>query len=603
MQFFTALILSSCFSEPANPAPPTDTGASQSKAVPGPTDPSPPAAASPSPGESAAAAPEGPAEEGPESSAGESTTASTDTDSTKKKRPRKVIRLENTARETLPDRPPPTSRPDLPRQPDRQTTRNTRAGTRGGQGVSDPGKWGMDFQGFLRAPMRIGFGEREDPQPGQGDVTLHSPQIPDDQYLSWQHTQHNPRAWAELYLGYGNDVAKGTIGIQAFNFTDAGFKENAAQFGIAQGYVTITPKLRTSGLRVRTKVGAFDNRYGMAGMYDAGEYDTYLFGRTHMLGQSIEVGYRFGDFDVWAEEGFGATRPNPSTFNTGRFTFTAHSHAGFGWKDFIEVTGHWLGSFAREEDREGALDVDVPDGSLMVAGGDVRINAKRFGYYYAGYSWVGAEAARSVGPALEVIHSKGGGEFNIGIVSNYLDGPTGASNGNGTVHTGLFQLEHTVQRAMGNFSGRGMDFGLKLYTMVNRVRSDDPDIDGITKFKYGVDGTYSALAWLAGAIRYDRIQPNNRIPEQSFSILSARVLFRTNWVTHEEISVQYSRYIYNIRECPTGSDPALCVQPPAAPVLPDGFGATSGGQDPNTRGAPLTLPDENVFTIQARIWW
>ncbi|HEX7669372.1 MAG TPA: hypothetical protein VF395_07315, partial [Polyangiaceae bacterium] len=47
----------------------------------------------------------------------------------------------------------------------------------------------------------------------------------------------------------------------------------------------------------------------------------------------------------------------------------------------------------------------------------------------------------------------------------------------------------------------------------------------------------------------------------------------------------------------------FCTQPASSPVLPDGFGATATNQDPNTRGAPSTTPDLNVFKVQASMWW
>jgi hypothetical protein len=53
-----------------------------------------------------------------------------------------------------------------------------------------------------------------------------------------------------------------------------------------------------------------------------------------------------------------------------------------------------------------------------------------------------------------------------------------------------------------------------------------------------------------------------------------------------------------------------CVQPPAAPFLPEGFGATTANQNANTRGAPSfmggtvpQLPDKGVITLEASMWW
>jgi hypothetical protein len=149
------------------------------------------------------------------------------------------------------------------------------------------------------------------------------------------------------------------------------------------------------------------------------------------------------------------------------------------------------------------------------------------------------------------------------------------------------------------FWGQSWDLRLTLYGMFNHIESPDADVDGTYKLKYGGDLFYSALPWLATAVRFDRVQPHSSLPEQSFSVLSPRLIFRGSWLTREQIYIQYSRYFYAQRDCPTG-EIYYCVQPPVSPVLPDGWGAAS--LDGN-RGAPLNSPDLGVITIGANIWW
>jgi hypothetical protein len=76
--------------------------------------------------------------------------------------------------------------------------------------------------------------------------------------------------------------------------------------------------------------------------------------------------------------------------------------------------------------------------------------------------------------------------------------------------------------------------------------------------------------------------PNHRDSSQSFSVISPKILLRSQFVTHELFTIQYSRYFY-------GSNPPA----PSGPIQPYGFGSPliTGG------------PDENVVKVQATMWW
>jgi len=165
----------------------------------------------------------------------------------------------------------------------------------------------------------------------------------------------------------------------------------------------------------------------------------------------------------------------------------------------------------------------------------------------------------------------------------------------------MFQTNHslhTILKGEDAFWGEGWDVRLSLYTLMNFIESDVDRMNGVRRLKYGADLAYDALPWFGIGTKFDRVQPNNKVPEQSFGMLSPRIVFRSNWVTHEAITLQYTRYFYNARECPAG-DISLCVQAPSAPGAPDGLG-TGGSIE---TGQPVALPDVNVFAIMANIYW
>ena len=552
--------------------------------------------------------------------------------------------------------------------------------------VAADNSWKFEYHGYIRAPMRVGMGKRDTPATGkevgldgkpldQSTTTLHSPIIPDDQYLSWQSSPHNKTDWAELFLSYGNAFAKGTVSIQGYNFADAAFSNPTTQLGIADGYVDLTPDMGYENMRLALRVGAFSNKYGSAGKYDAGEYDTYMFGRIHNAGEALHAEFDLDENNsFWAEQGVGFRKPDPNQYNNARFTMLHHEHIGFKHTEAMQFSAHYLSSWTQEEARSNdpgvAVNMDgtsavaytaprpaatsltqIPDGKMWVAGLDARFDLSAFGYFYGAYSHVGLNNAVSVARAIEVIHSSGGGEFGLGVVDNYLgpscvdsgknpvthghayypkltefDAGRPCSMGNGHVDTLLaqyeFSLTNFLQQSQGGqkFWGDGQDLYLKLYGMYNKVKSDFGANDGIHKLKFGADLSASILPWLSAGLRFDRLQPNSKVPEQSFAILSPRIVFKSNWNTHETITIQYSRYMYNQRECKSAGIPGninagspadgvdyvkgeeLCVQPPPSPVPPDGFGAGFPAQTVQ-RGAPTVRPDVNVFKIEATMWW
>ncbi len=543
------------------------------------------------------------------------------------------------------------------------------------------GSWHFDYHGYLRAPMRIGIGRRlpEDTNgfgvSGRSATTLHQPVVPDDQYLSFQSTAHNMRTWAEGFFSYGNDWVKGVIGIGAYNLTEAGFSDPESQWGISQAYVELTPDLGYENVRIRGKAGAIVNRYGMAGRYDAGEYDMYMFGRTHVMGETFHVDYDVTPaWTLYLEQGFGTHEPDPKAANNAHFTLLHHEHIGLKQGRDLELGAHYLMSWSQEEFRntggvatgsKGAPRNGLPNGKLWVTGVEARAELGAFGYVYGAFSHVGSDYSLNVSRAIEVLHASGGGEFELGIPANYLDSPrcletpptvqvpvpagappnwqpldmNGCSDGNGSINAiqghYQFSLTNFRQQIAGGerFWGRGFDAVLKLYGFAAFVNSEARDTTKVSKnggqlteapqgyklvkSKFGVDLLVQALPWLSPALRFDRVLPNSHVPEQSFAVLSPRLEFKTQWVTHERVTLGYSHYFYDQRLCeprlvsdgsggnvpnPDPLSQYRCTQPPPSAVPYDGFGTNTIDQD-GKRATGVTRPDENVFKVEATMWW
>ena len=73
------------------------------------------------------------------------------------------------------------------------------------------------------------------------------------------------------------------------------------------------------------------------------------------------------------------------------------------------------------------------------------------------------------------------------------------------------------------------------------------------KLKFGAEVTYLPLAWFGVGGRYDAVQPDMHDSTANFSVISPRLYFRTDFVTHEQIMVQYSHYFYGSAYAPGGA--------------------------------------------------
>lgn len=475
--------------------------------------------------------------------------------------------------------------------------------------VAEPRDWHFSTRGFFRAPLRIGIGSRPPCAPGttapypvasptsvggqpysdwycalpnQSQTTLHSPYIPDDQYLAWSFDRTWEKAWSELYLSYGTNQVVGTIGLAAFDFTDTsllGSNASSAQFGIYQGWVTITPTLPIRPLRLDWKVGAFDEKFGMASRTNGGAYDTYMFGRTHQMGEALAAEYDVGDFTFKAEHGLGAhlemvqagtvptgnplaqTHPTSATSPilgaSPGFTLLTHAHAGVAWRQMLQVNLHYLLAWSQDDRVQATLaNPSGPTGSMATYGAEARVLGGWLGELYLAYSHISATNVTLVGPAYEVVHSSGGGGHNSGngIYENFFNA---SGDGNGqidNVELGYSaSLGDVLQKANAShaLSRGGRDVTLAIFGMFSSVSgTDDKSISpytgkttaGTTKLKYGADLEANVLPWLGVGVRGDYIQPDSHDGAQSFGVVTPRLFFRTRFISHEEIVLQYSHY-------------------------------------------------------------
>ena len=178
--------------------------------------------------------------------------------------------------------------------------------------VAEPvtGEWKFDVTGYFRAPLRFSWGPptTQDPfAPGNPGTQLRTPPlVPDANYIDWRYTNSMVGPWTELNFHYGNDRVKATVQIASYNVTDSGYRRLESNLGINEAFLSMTwPEFISENARLTLIAGAYTNRYGAAGRYDAGRYETYLFGRTHTAGETLTFDY---DWNDWTFEARGRVR-------------------------------------------------------------------------------------------------------------------------------------------------------------------------------------------------------------------------------------------------------------------------------------------------------
>ncbi len=508
--------------------------------------------------------------------------------------------------------------------------------------VEEPatGEWKFDVTGYFRAPLRFSWGPPTTPDTlpgakGNAGTQLRTPPlVPDANYIDWRYTNSMVGPWTELNFHYGNDRVKATVQIASYNITDSGYRRLESNLGINEAFLSMSwPEFVSENARLTLIAGAYTNRYGAAGRYDAGRYETYLFGRTHTAGETLTFDYDLNDWTIEAEEGFGGKlepipfygQPQSPTSNAPaneelpawdpypgpvpqESTFVAHGHLGAVFKKELILGAHFIYVFANDNERAGsyqgttgwdgpgnmnsmapARQPQDPKPSIWIGGFDAKLLGGVLGDGYLGYSHLQAQNGLYLADAIEVLHSFGGWQLH----DNYFGPPGGVQPVTGSIDSvelqysfSFGQLFHYPQA----FWGDGPDIIGTIFGMFNHVHAPDDTMYSLNKLKFGTEWTYVPLAWLGLGGRYDVVEPNLNIAGESFSVISPRIIFRTAFVTHEQVMIQYSRYFY-------GSDYKAGTGP-----LP---GFVSGSQFPyNSQpgGSGLGV-DKNAAQIAAIIWF
>jgi hypothetical protein len=373
--------------------------------------------------------------------------------------------------------------------------------------------------------------------------------VDNDYYLSgFSYTRLYEPDWSELFFSAKHGNYKAEFGLFASLYSDYASARLENQLGVAQASVTAKHFLDVEPLSVQ--LGVFWDRFGYIE-----PYDTYVYGRTHQGG--VKVAYDL---------------PGGGRVQTGIGIHQAQLQQNLGLTPVAHIAGAYpvgpveLGIYTlRTWTRDKRQLSPIQDGTMWVSGIDAKYKLpENRGTAYLAFGYYNMDHVLYLAPALEVMHSTGG----RGLTENFL-GLDSSDDGSGRMYTLAADVKTHITDEIGVRA-----FGMTTWVRSPQVDEMDPQInrDRRLYLKWGLDPSYKLLPQLVLSARYDRVILDVYDSENSFRVLSPRITFPLD--TWGELFFMYSHYWYGDK---------VRLRPGQVPLE--------------------TMPDSNVFKLQAQVVW
>jgi hypothetical protein len=419
----------------------------------------------------------------------------------------------------------------------------------------------LKFSGYMSAALRISAGHRDNATPEQYTTSLAAPPRIPDIYGSPLGTNAPQGSWVELRLDAGTANVKSVVKLSTWKPTvGQTWNENGSQQFINEAFLVFTWQ-PISDLTVSWTVGAFRNIYGPLGQYGAGQYNAAIIGMPFGIGEVLNAKYKLpGSLALIAEHGFMGRLSKvpigggPNVWDQDADPsipsgFVHHAHLGLAIeRDVPFVLGlHYLYNFAQDE-RDQAPDPKLPfintaqrpDPSMTVLGADFRMLNNYLGNFALAVSYADASYAQ-----LLTGMSYWGSDTGDILTKRLL-----GQQGGGTGKLLIAGLEYNFSLAKllwhpKAYWGDGPDLIMSVFANVaDTLQSSDPNFSGRKLYKLGGEFTYRFFSWLAISGRYDHVAPNSYDNKESFDVISPKLIVRSNWNSHEQVNLSYTRWFY-----------------------------------------------------------
>ena len=421
-------------------------------------------------------------------------------------------------------------------------------------------EWTFNFRGYLSSALRVSRGSRENPTGDQSTVTLHALPRVVDSYGMFSGTNAPQGSWVDLTFEYGNSFVTAHVKVTTWRPDGAtDWTAVGSQNFVDEAYLTWN-LYSSSKVRLKWTTGAFRNTYGGLGQYSVGQYNAQIIAMPFGVGETLTAQYDIDDtYTAHLEHGI-MGRLSKAPANTVPLlengagnpalpsSWVNHIHAGIAKRgDLPLVAGaHFLTNWAQDErdqvDDPRTTWIDEahrPDPRMNVYGVDLRMLDNWRGNFAIAASYADAHYAALL-TGMNYFGSYTGEQM-----TKRLFGPQGGGTGKSLVAGFEYVLSWArLLHHPADWSGEGPDLTTSIFSDVVSVSSKDPDFDGRFMYKFGAEVTYRFFPWLAISGRYDHVAPNSKDLQESFDVISPKIILKSDWLSHEQVTLSYTRWLY-----------------------------------------------------------
>jgi hypothetical protein len=269
-------------------------------------------------------------------------------------------------------------------------------------------------------------------------------------------------------------------------------------------------------------------------------------------------------------------------------SYVSHLHFGVVRKTEVQlkVQVHYLTNFAQDDRPQfdangnplkdnmvtrGINEAHIPDARIDVYGLDASMNHPAWGLLAIGASHIDA---RNAFPLRGLWTFAGEGQQ---LTERWLGNDTG---GTGKVDVAGINWSASLGRILASprpFDANGPDLALNVGGVIATTDSASPGFSGRVRYKFAGDALYAFSPHMAAGVRLDRVAPNSKDSEETFHVVKARLVFKTDWQSREAVQLIYARWFYGDHTHPEYSS--------------------------LSNNLPLPRLDDQLIAINVNMWW